>query len=257
MIKKEEGITLISLIITIMIMLIIGSTVGTVSLERFKINNFKKMANDIELLQDKVSNYYLKYSGLPVLRNESVAKIYPVENLEFTRNSRDNNNYYIIDLEAMEGISLNYGADGFKKAKNGKATDDIYIINQLTHTIYYVRGMELDGAKYHYIDSGGGLEDNIPPSSPQINIISGTKNASEVYTTNVEIEIIHGKDNLSGIEKTEYSLDGGTTWKEHVVDSNSIVLQITTNGTHTIKAKSYDKAGTTSSETSLIIKISK
>lgn len=155
MIRKEKGITLVSLIITIIIMLIIASTVGTVSLERFKINNFKKMANDIELLQDKVSNYYLKYGGLPVLRNESTntAKIYPHENYSFTKKSGDNSTYYIIDLEALDGIALNYGSDGFKAARdNGTAKEDVYIINQLTHTIYYVAGMELDGTMYHYID---------------------------------------------------------------------------------------------------------
>ena len=154
MIKKENGITLVSLIITILIMLIIGTTIGTVSLERFKINNFKKMANDIEFLQDKVSNYYLKYGGLPVLRNaKNEPIIYELGDRGILKNSEISDVYYVIDLEAMDGIALNYGSKGFKAAKKGSVDQDIYIINKRTHRIYYVAGMKLDGDnKYHYIN---------------------------------------------------------------------------------------------------------
>ena len=73
MIKKEKGIALVSLLIVIALMTIIASTVIYISLDRFEINNFRKMCNDIELLQDKVSNYYLKYEVLPVLRNDELS----------------------------------------------------------------------------------------------------------------------------------------------------------------------------------------
>lgn len=252
MIKKENGITLISLIVVIMLMLIISSTVVNVSLDRFEINNFKKMQNDIELLEDKVSNYYLKYGGLPVLRNSSNESIkYTYSTLNFTRNGSDNANYYILDLEAMEGLSLNYGEEGFK---NPNTSDDVYIINELTHIIYYVKGIELNDTIYHYI-SKDKTTDNIPPSKPEIKVISGEVDDEGNYTTDVEIVITHGKDSWSGIGGTTYSLNGGTTW--NTLDESNNIYTITTNGTYNIKAKSYDNLNNYSSEATLTIVISK
>lgn len=259
MIKKEKGIALVSLIITIALMTIVASTVVYVSLDRFEINSLRKMYNDIELLNEKVSNYYLKYKGLPIIRESNgTGKLYTYTTLDFSRNSADNEIYYILDLEAMDGVALNYGEEGFK---NPNTSDDVYIINELTHTIYYVKGMELEGEIYHTLIVDDSINDTIPPSSPQINIISGTKAVDEegnvYYSTDVEIEIIPGKDGGSGVAGTKYSLDGGTTWNELGKTSN--VYTLTEDGSYTIKAESYDNASTPnySSETTLTIQITK
>lgn len=251
MIKNEKGVTLISLIVIIMLMLIISSTVVNISYKRFEINNFKKLQNDIELLEEKVSNYYLKYGGLPVLRknsNEPIKYTYSV--LDFGKNSGDNATYYILDLNAMDGIALNYGKDGFNNPNNSK---DVYIINELTHIIYYVSGVELEGTMYYYITKNG-TTDNIPPSKPEIKVISGEVNDEGKYTTDVEIVINSGKDNWSGIAGTTYSLNGGTNWSN--LGENNI-FTLTEQGTYIIKAKSYDKANNYSEEVSLTIVISK
>lgn len=252
MMKKEKGIALVSLLIVISVMTIVASTVIYVSLDRFEINNLRKMYNDIELLQDKVSNYYLKYEALPVLTQYTTT-------LDFETNRGDNDIYYILDLEAMEGISLNYGEKGFK---NPNASNDVYIINQKSNIIYYVKGITLEGATYHTLtNSSSSINDTIPPSSPKINIISGTQKIDEdgnvYYTTDVEIEIIPGKDGTSGIAGTKYSLNGGATWNELGIVSN--IYTLTENGLYNIKAKSYDNASTPnySSETTLTIQITK
>ena len=56
MIKKSNGITLISLCIVIVVMFIIASTTVSISLDRFEINNYNKMISDLELLDEKVFN---------------------------------------------------------------------------------------------------------------------------------------------------------------------------------------------------------
>lgn len=251
MIKKEKGVTLMSLIVVIMLMLIISATVVNVSYKRFEINNFNKLQTDIELLKDKISNYYLKYGGLPVLRNSSNKPIkYTYSVLNFSKNSADNSTYYIIDLEAMDGITLNYGKEGYDNPNTSK---DVYIINELTHTVYYVEGVKLRETTYYYIGENG-ITDNIPPSKPEIEVLSGTINDEGKYTTDVEIVINSGKDNWSGIARTTYSLNGGTTWNTLGEDN---IFTLTNQGTHVIKAKSYDKANNYSAEVSLTIIISK
>ncbi len=253
MIKKEKGITLISLIIVIALITILTSTVAEISMERFDINKLNKMTNDLELLSDKVLNYYLQYGKLPILKSSANIGIeYTYTTLDFQKNSMDNEKYYIIDLDEMEGISLNYGKEGYE---NPNTSDDVYIINEATHTVYYVKGIELSEKMYHYIQENGNLSDTIPPSKPEIKVISGTKNDEGAYTSDVEIEIISGKDSWSGIAGTTYSLDNGATWNIFVNSSN--IFTITENGTYAIKAKSYDNANNYSEETNLVLQISK
>jgi len=247
MIKKQNGITLVSLVIVIVLMLIISSTVVNVSLDRFEINSFNKMKNDIELLKDKVSNYYLKYNGLPVIRNDNNE---PVEYI-YTSLDFESGKYYILDLSAMEGVSLNYGKAGFESPNT---TNDVYVINDLTHNIYYIKGIELQGTLYHYINNVS-VTDTIPPSKPKIEVISGEQNEKGEYITDVEVAITHGKDSWSGISETKYSLDGGTTWESLTEENN--IFTISTNGIYNIKAKSYDNLNNSSSEASLTIVISK
>lgn len=252
MIKKEKGITLVSLIIMIMLMLIISSTTINISLNRFKINNFSRMKNDIIFLDEKVSNYYLKYGILPILReDDGLGKEYKYTSLDFEKNSGDNLIYYILDLEAMEGVSLNYGEEGFK---NPNTSDDVYIINEKTHTIYYVRGIELNGALYYYLNNETNIEDNIPPTKPEIKVISGTKNAAGIYTSEVQIEIIPGKDNLSGVNETTSTItkDGTVIDIETLKQSNGLYL-ISENGTYVINTSTEDNSENTSMQTKTIL----
>lgn len=238
--KNNKGITLISLIITVTVMLIIAGTTVYTSLDRFEINRLKKMYNDIELLSDKVANYYLKYNGLPI------KELY-TSTLDFDKNVNDNDNYYIIDLEAMEGISLNYGKEG--------TSDDVYIINEKSHTIYYVKGIEVDGTTYHYIKKESEISDTIPPTKPELNVISGIINDEGIYISDVEIEIVPGKDNWSGIDKTTYTInDNGIETDIKTLTNN--ILKITEDGTYTIKARNYDKNENVSETTTLNITIS-
>ena len=252
MIKSNKGISLVSLVITIAVMIIIASITVTGSLRRAEINNLNKLKNDLELLGDKVSNYYLKYNTIPVLRNEGDNNIikYTYTTLNFDKDARDNENYYIIDLEAMGGISLYYGELGFE---NPNTSDDVYIINEKSHQIYYVRGIELDGKYYHSILDDISLDDNIPPTKPEIRIISGEQNEQGVYTTEVSIEITPGKDNASGVERTTYAVNDEPEKLTSTLPNNT--LTISDNGTYNIKARSYDMANNVSEQVEIDIEI--
>ncbi len=170
-IYNNKGITIVSLIITIIVILIISSITINVSYKRFEINKFNKMKNDLELLSDKVSNYYLKTENIPVVLDSSGNKTqYTFTELNFDKDSTDNSVYYILDLEAMDGLFLNYGEEGFK---NINTSDDVYVINEQSHVIYYVKGIKLNGEVYHYIKKDKVDSSVIPPTTPQVKIASG------------------------------------------------------------------------------------
>ena len=256
--KNQKGITLLSLVITIVLMLIIAGTTIYTSTDRFKINNLNKLYNDIDTLKDKVDNYYLQYGGLPVLKNEQNEPIrYTFSTLNFDKNVNDDENYDILDLAAMGDFTLNYGKEGYK---NPNRSDDVYVINEKTHTIYYVKGIESrNGVIYHTKLLETNLnQSQIPPTKPSINIVEGNKveaideNTSTIdqYETDVTLEFIPGKDNVAGISRTTYSINDSEEVNIDTLENHQ--YKITQNGTYEITVKTYNNSNLNSEITKII-----
>lgn len=130
--KKNRGVTLLVLAITIAVMLII---VGTIT---FNVNNINKtqeldkLYTDLNILRDKVNSYYLKYGSLPVSSEyQQISKI-PVTEL----NPNDSGKYYVIDVSELQNLTL-------------RTTGITFIINEETHTIYAPDGVTVEGITYY------------------------------------------------------------------------------------------------------------
>jgi len=131
--RKDNGITLIALIITVIVMMIISSTIIYNMNSDIKIEKINKLYNDIENLNIRIEDYYLKYGELPTLikygenKNDIKALLEHNANIKDKTlatmdnnvlNPNDSDEYYIIDVEKLEGLTLNYGyGDDYNKAK--------------------------------------------------------------------------------------------------------------------------------------------
>lgn len=143
--KSNKGITLITLVITIVVMLILSFTISINANNYIERTKKANLDTDLQRLQEKIEIYYSKNKEIPMLNKyTNVAMLEKKEN--------DNENYYVIDLDKLEGIELNYGKD-FEKAKQleGEIADllDIYIINEESHVIYYPKGVKFDNKMYY------------------------------------------------------------------------------------------------------------
>lgn len=156
-IKEQKGITLLILSVAVVIMLII-STILIYNATRGIDNTYlTNMYNDISVLKDKVSVYYVRHGKLPVLNFT-----YPnVEKLKGI-NVNDNDNYYIIDLKLLDGLTLNYGRGYDLIEEQQKYSNDIYVVNEQSHSVYYMLGIEYDGEIYYTIP-----EENAKVTIPQ------------------------------------------------------------------------------------------
>lgn len=134
--KKENGVTLIILVITIMVMSIIAGTVINQAMSNMQTQALSDLYSDLNTLQDKVNLYYIKYGAIPIKQEFTGS-----EDFKSFRNPNDNNNYYVIDLSKLENLTL--------KNKITDSGDDVYIINEETHTIYYPQGLEIYQIKYY------------------------------------------------------------------------------------------------------------
>ena len=142
--KKEEGITLVILTVTVMVMIILSVNIVMNTKKHSDAKALTNLQNDLEVLKQRVNIYLSKNDKLPILKE------YPgsLSHIESVKNPNDNDVYYILDLKLLSNLTLNYGR-GYYDYEKGETSIDVYIINEKSHEIYYVRGITADGERYY------------------------------------------------------------------------------------------------------------
>ena len=212
--KNEKGVTLMALTITIIVMLILSSVIIRSANTNIDLKKRDNLYSDIDNLDNKIKSYYLKWGDIPViskkycdketlnsiLSNNANLKQSQLDTLtenNVVLNPNDNNEYYIIDLEKMEGLTLNYGyGEEYKKAKQNIddiSTDiqDVYIINKASHQIYYPKGIFIDNYMYYCYDLNiNKLETN---NIIEWNYTKGNKGKKTILTDDADIQLNKGE----------------------------------------------------------------
>ena len=103
--NNESGITLITLVITVVIMILLTFTI-TINIDQYKSVNVKfKLHDDINALDEAVSQFYARHKSLPILNKYNNISMIGI------RNPNDNDNYYVLDLDELKIDNLYYGQD--------------------------------------------------------------------------------------------------------------------------------------------------
>ena len=145
--RKEEGITLATLVITVILLIVITNILAFNSHTSLQLSNLTRLQNDIQALSDRIAAYYIENGELPIYKSERITKYQLIQTHEFDDISNgDGDDYYTIDLNELDNITLNYGEE-----YRLNSSDDKYIINEETHIVYYLRGVSYEGEKYHTI----------------------------------------------------------------------------------------------------------
>jgi len=93
--------------------------------------------------------------------------------------------------------------------------------------------------------------DKEDPTAPKITL-TGDKVNDNWYMSNVKIQITPGTDDISGVVRTTYTIDGANA----LAETEGTIYTLTKNGTSTIVATTYDEAGN-KSRTELKVNIDK
>ena len=142
--KNQKGITLITLVITIIIMLLLIVTI-TVNVGPYKAalvrNSFEE---DFKSLQEGIANYYARNKELPVINKYTSTFM-----LDSVKNVNDGNDYYVIDIRQLD-VDLHFGREFYNALARDVSNEiddllDVYIINEQSHTIYYPKGITING----------------------------------------------------------------------------------------------------------------
>ena len=156
-IRKNNGITLVSVSIVVIVILILTAVIIYNIRDSLGINNLQAMQNDIQNLRDKVNNYYSINGKIPAeLRYTNEDNLAKIREAGVISEKVDIGDYYIIDLDELENLTLNYGED-YKNITSTTTEQeagqykDIYIINETSQNIFYVEGIEVDN-EWFYTD---------------------------------------------------------------------------------------------------------
>ena len=155
--RKERGVTMITLTITIIILIVITGILIYNARDIVYIKNYNALKNDIQLLRSKVSEYYNEYGTIPA--KAKCSKISVGLETVFTEDELNNEGeLYVLDLEALDGLTLNYGKD-YEEVKDLAEVDDyysdLYLIHGMTHNIFLNGGIKFaegDTINFYYTD---------------------------------------------------------------------------------------------------------
>ncbi len=177
--KNVKGITLTSLAITIIVLMILTSVVIYNIADNLKTQKLVQLQSDIKNLRDKVSNYYMETGSIP-----AKCEYTNTGHIDTISEVVDTGKFLVLDLSAIDNLTLNYGKDyeNIKKLENFKSgqelasqdiqnNTDLYIINETSHNIFYVEGIQIDGETY-YTDY---TKENVDKESVELKYINGIK----------------------------------------------------------------------------------
>lgn len=207
-VKSEKGITMVSLVITTIVLILLANVIIYNVRDNLRLGKLENMQNDIENLRDKISSYYAQNGKIPA--SLEYTNVNDIKNSGVINDAVDIGKFFVIDLSALENLTLNYGRDyeNVKSLQNltedqAKENTDLYIINETSHNIFYVAGINIDNEIY-YTDYNSNRVDK---ASIDLRYVDGIK-IPEGYT------YVKGNKETGIIIKNNIDYDETYTWIE-------------------------------------------
>lgn len=173
MLKSNKGISLITAVMTVLLIIIILTTISYTAINNVKMKKINGFYSDLRMITDKVQVYYAEHGKLPVKNvsyivmdsyiekavngtYEEYANLesiqldfilkdgettYSLDNL-YNPNDYDTSGdapesvYYEVDLEKLSNLTLNN-------------PNKRYLVNEQSKTIYCYEGIEINGEEFN------------------------------------------------------------------------------------------------------------
>lgn len=135
--KKENGITMVTLVVTILLLTIISSIIVFNVVNGVKLDKLNKMYSDLQIIQDKIDIYYVENGELPIVEGSDKQSL---SDIDTTVN--DNDSYHLIDLEEL----------GINSSDLNDYVSNNYYVNDESHVVYSLKGTEFEGKTYYRLN---------------------------------------------------------------------------------------------------------
>lgn len=142
--KNQKGITLISLVITIIVMMILASIITVAGLDSIKISKKTTFITELELIQAKVSSIYEKRK-----LNQSDLEYYNSLGQDISAVDQEKLTIILKDV-SKEGYRF-FSKENLTKLDLENITQDV-LINYDTREVYSYQGIKIDGVTYYRLE---------------------------------------------------------------------------------------------------------
>lgn len=158
-IKNENGITLLILVLTIVILALVSVPIIINTTDIQELQKYTYFKGDIDKLREAIEVTYADMSDLSTIGPEftgNLSFLGEYQGEDMVGNPNDSNKYYVISLKKLNSyietpIDLKYGTGNKEETyeNNEYSGTDAYIINESTKTIYYTDGIKYNGTIYY------------------------------------------------------------------------------------------------------------
>jgi Tfp pilus assembly protein PilE len=224
--SNSKGVTLISIVVTITVLIILASITAVASKDAYTQMKFEKFKAKLEEVQKKVDEIstdygvYLKNTTdtKPSYANYFISKFGTSPSI-FSNVSNDDFSNYIRSITPSD-TTFYFHEDDVKKYLGLKGIDDI-IVDFSTRTVYSVKGCKDpdDEDKIYYTSSQYGKDQVVTTNNTStLNKVTATQSKAIIDGTTmyqITLDVIYSStsgDTNYPITKVYYSKDSGNTW---------------------------------------------
>lgn len=245
MITKENGVTLVALVMTIILLLILVSIGGTLGIGTVKMASFTQFKKELEVIQDKVNEYnqYNQYDKLD--EDKSVRSLTEKEKSKCSDILKQPNVMFEEKFEEKSEAEKKEIIDGFiyinkdfinKKFKLDNITRE-YFVNFKYRYVIFPDGYEYEGTKYYMINQIKGEIYNVEYKNKNSNTGS-FKVTEEKIGDKYKINVSNiNYDGYVNEWQVKYKLEGDSYWKT----SNEMTFYVKEDGKYNIKVVHGDE----------------
>ena len=141
--KNEKGITLISLVITIIVLIILASVTTYAGLNSIRTSKLTRFRQELELMQSQVNLLYEKYKDeetITIGKDISEADSTKVENAFNSIGSQVTQaDYRYFDVDTLKDLGI-------------EGIDEEYLVNIKTRDVISLDGFKYEGAMYYTLE---------------------------------------------------------------------------------------------------------
>lgn len=260
--KKQEGITLIFLTVTIVILLVLAGIVITSSIDMYKKMRYENYLAQLEELQGAVDKICEKYksegyiSYADPIEGFFIEKYSKIPGTLSVATNKDNaqkiiSKYFSNNSDFHSGYVFYFYSTQIEEFFNIHGIDFDIVVDFSTRYVYSVDGcanyddseivyslIDLEESNIIQQNSGSIVSNSSGITFTQTKLQSGTTN---MYKITLVLNYIDGAEGKYNINKAYYSIDGGEKWinVEYLGDceytDNSVSFYIYDSGTYYFK----------------------
>ena len=149
--SNEKGITMISLVITIIILIILSSMITRTGIDSIKNSKFERLKKELEIMQSNVNVWYEKYCDMPYSEITAIGIMVPESKSDILRRQLEEIKENIMDIDTDISKYRYFGKNEFEDLQISGVEND-YIVDVKSQIAILVDGYEYDGKKYYVLD---------------------------------------------------------------------------------------------------------